>query len=117
MVVCEEIQKSERDSNALTNPILIAECRPIEVLSKNTASYDLVSTTGGDKFYKYRQIPTLQEYVLIEQEKVVVKIYSKQPNTDLWKISRVEGLDQTIRFVSIGIEISTKDLYSDVEGL
>lgn len=107
MVVCGEMQRSERDTNALTNPTLI-----VEVLSKTTESYD-----RGDKFYKYRQIPTLQEYVLIEQEKIVVEIYSKHANTDLWRISRVEGLDQMITFHSLGVAISMKDLYSDVEGL
>jgi Uma2 family endonuclease len=37
----------------------------VEILSPNTASFD-----RGDKFKFYRRIPTLEEYVLIDSEKV-----------------------------------------------
>jgi len=107
MVICEEISKADEDANAVTNPILI-----VEVLSKSTADYD-----RGDKFYLYRQISSLKEYVLIEQHKPVIEVFYKRDNSDLWSITRYEGLDKTIAFQSIDVQIQMSDLYFDVEGL
>ncbi|MEM1320416.1 MAG: Uma2 family endonuclease [Bacteroidota bacterium] len=107
MVVCEELQPSPDDKNAIVNPRVI-----VEVLSKSTSDYD-----RGDKFFFYKQIPTLQEYILIEQEKAVVDLYFKAPGADLWKISRYEGLESTILLESLQIEISMSDLYRDVKNL
>jgi Uma2 family endonuclease len=104
MVICGEFEKSSANKDAVTNPILI-----VEVLSKSTSDYD-----RGDKFYFYRQIPTLQEYVLIDQSRYLVDIYYKIEKSDLWSISRYEGNDQKIKLQSIDIEISMKDLYFDV---
>lgn len=104
MVICGEIEKSELENNSVTNPIAI-----VEVLSKSTSSYD-----RGDKFYLYRQLSSLKEYVLIEQDRCVVDVHFNE-NSDFWRITRYQGLDQKIHFQSIGIEISMKDLYDDLE--
>lgn len=104
MIVCGEIEKAEPHQEAVTNPVLI-----VEVLSKSTVEYD-----KGDKFYYYRQIPTLKEYVLIEQDRYVVEVYCKQGESDLWSISRYEGLETNIKLHSVSLEISMKDLYFDV---
>lgn len=53
MVVCGEIEFSEKRSDALTNPVLI-----IEVLSPSTESFD-----RGRKFKYYQMIPSLKEYM------------------------------------------------------
>ena len=42
----------------------------VEVLSPSTANYD-----RGDKLKYYRQIPSLQEYVLVDSESISVEIY------------------------------------------
>ncbi len=105
MAICGAMQKSDQEANAVTNPTMI-----VEVLSKSTADYD-----RGDKFYKYRQLPSLQEYVLIEQGKAVVETFSKQPDADLWRITRVEGVAASVEFRSLGISLSLADIYEDVE--
>lgn len=104
MVVCGAFEKSRESKDAVTNPILI-----VEVLSKSTSEYD-----RGDKFYFYRQIPSLQEYVLIEQNRYVVEVYYKKERNDLWRISRYEGLDEMISIQSLNIEIEMKELYFDI---
>ncbi len=101
MVICGEIEKSEEEENAVTNPILI-----VEVLSKSTADYD-----RGDKFFLYRKIPSFKEYVLIEQKKYVVDVHYKSDNSDLWQITRYEGLDKQVKLQSLDIEVAMKDLY------
>ncbi len=105
MVICGEMERSKDVKDAVTNPILI-----VEVLSKSTTEYD-----RGDKFYFYRQIPTLQEYVLIEQNRRVVEVFYKKEKNDLWSISRYEGLNEIIKLQSIAIEISMQELYFDIE--
>jgi len=101
MVICGDIEQSTEDENSVTNPVLV-----VEVLSKSTAEYD-----RGDKFYLYRKIPTFKEYVLIEQKRHVVDVHYKRNNSDLWQITRYEGLDKVIKLQSIGIEISMEELY------
>lgn len=102
MVVCGDIETSDRKPDAVTNPTVI-----IEVLSKSTAAYD-----RGDKFYLYRQIESLQEYVLIEQEKAEIEVYSKKG--DLWQITRFTGLDTKLFLSSIDVAVSLSEIYEDV---
>lgn len=103
MVVCEEVEKSETEPNAVTNPVLV-----IEVLSKSTATYD-----RGDKFYLYRQMASLQEYVLIEQDKAQIEIYKREGL--LWKITRVKGLANSLSLSSIGLDIDLAKIYYRVK--
>lgn len=102
-VVCGKIEETA-DGNGFCNPIVI-----IEVLSKSTAGYD-----RGEKFNLYRKLPSLREYVLIEQEKALVEVFSKQENADLWKISTYEGLDASVSLESVELEIPMTQIYLDV---
>lgn len=102
MVICGEIEESSENKDSVTNPVLI-----VEVLSKSTSSYD-----RGDKFYMYRQIPSFREYVLIEQNKYVVDVHFKHEKSDLWSITRYEGLDKIVKLQSLGIKISMESIYN-----
>jgi Uma2 family endonuclease len=102
MAICGDIEKTDREIEAVVNPIVI-----IEVLSKSTESYD-----RGDKFFFYRQIESLQEYILIDQYQPQVDIYKRQ--SDLWEIKRIEGLDQQFEIPSLGIVIDMKNIYEDI---
>ncbi len=102
-VVCGAIEQSD-EGHAICNPILI-----VEVLSKSTASYD-----RGDKFHKYQNIPSLQEYILIQQENKIIDIYYRQPKSDLWRITRFEGEHTIVRFESIDLEIEMRSIYDGV---
>jgi len=102
MVVCGDIEKAERKSDAIKNPTVI-----VEVLSKSTAAYD-----RGDKFYLYRQIESLQEYILIEQEKAEIEVYTKKG--DLWQITRFTGMETNLILSSLNVEIKLSEIYEDV---
>jgi len=99
MVVC--------DNNFLDNgystqsPVLI-----VEVLSKSTRKTD---TT--EKVFSYLNIPTLLEYVLIEQDIVSVEVMSKSQN---WQ-SRRYYLGDQITFESISLSLSVEEIYERVE--
>ncbi|MEL7222404.1 MAG: Uma2 family endonuclease [Bacteroidota bacterium] len=102
MVVCDELERSELEKNAIVNPTLI-----IEVLSDSTESYD-----RGDKFFAYKQIKTLKEYILIDQYKAQVDIYKRKG--DLWQITRVEGVENNLFISSLGIQVELKSIYEHV---
>lgn len=103
MVICEEMATSDKDPDAVINPILV-----VEVLSKSTESYD-----RGDKFYKYRQLPSIQEYVLISQDKPVVETFFRK-ETHIWEIARFVGLEKMIYLKSLAIHFPMANLYHSV---
>jgi len=104
MVICGGLKTSAEDGEAVTNPRLV-----VEVLSDSTESYD-----RGDKFYKYRQLDTLMEYVLVAQDKPVVEtFYRKEPN--VWEIARFVGKAQQLHLKSIGLPLALEALYTDVQ--
>jgi len=102
MVVCGDIETAEENKESITNPVLI-----IEVLSESTASYD-----RGDKFHKYRQIPSLVDYVLIEQTIEQVDIFHREQGGDLWKISTFT--DGEVHLASLDLTLALETLYEGV---
>ena len=106
-VTCGSVERSEKDTKAIINPILL-----IEVLSDSTESYD-----RGDKFALYSKLPSLQEYVLVQQHRPAVQIYYRATNTDLWQITWIEGLAETIRLQSVEAELSVQELYLKTDRL
>jgi Uma2 family endonuclease len=79
-----------------------------EVLSPSTAPYDL-----GRKVDYYCSIPSLQQYVLLEQDRPEVILLSRRP--DGWLRTRSEGLESSIALESVQLRLPFKDLYRDIE--
>lgn len=103
MIVCGEIEKSKTEPNSIINPKVV-----VEVLSKSTANYD-----RGDKFYLYRELESLEEYILIEQDKSQIDIYKREGN--LWKITRISGIEQNLEISTLQISVELQEIYRDVE--
>jgi len=61
MVTCDS-------QDRLAQKIIYHPCLIVEVLSPSTEAFE-----RGKKFRSYRQINTLQEYILIESEKIGVE--------------------------------------------
>ncbi|WP_338769595.1 Uma2 family endonuclease [Bernardetia sp. ABR2-2B] len=107
MVVCGDIEES-RHNQDITNPIII-----IEVLSKSTEELD-----RKDKFGLYKQVPSLEYYVLISQDKPQIEVYRKmkvEDNKSLWQIEIITGMDKMLVFPTLDIEISFALIYKKVE--
>ena len=104
-VVCGDIIWSSKVKAAITNPILI-----VEVLSESSADYD-----RNDKFEFYKAIQTLQEYVLIEQDKPTVTVYYRKPNRSVWIPTTFTGLNTTIDLKSLKIAIEMSELYFNLK--
>ena len=90
---------------SVSNPTLI-----VEVLSDSTGRYD-----RGQKFLKYKSLPSFTEYVLIEQDMPMVDVITKKE--DNWIIKTYVGLEDTVVLESIGCEIPMADIYENVEDL
>ncbi len=80
----------------------------IEVLSDSTAAFD-----RGRKFELYQQIDTLQEYLLIEQDRKHADLFRKN-NEGLW-VLHPAGEGDVVRLESVGVELALDGLYEDVE--
>ena len=91
---------------AITNLSLV-----VEIPSPSTANYDY-----GGKFELYRQIDSLQEYVLVSQTRVRVEVF-RRTGTGEWLLSSYNGMDAIVPFPSLSIEIPMAELYRGVEGL
>jgi Uma2 family endonuclease len=99
-VTCDERDRST--PQYITYPCLI-----IEVLSDSTEAYD-----RGEKFKKYRRNPNLQEYVLVNSNKIAIDLYSRDEDGK-WYIINYEAGEQ-IELKSINLTLSIERVYENV---
>jgi Uma2 family endonuclease len=104
-VVCGEPQFEEGTPRTLLNPTLI-----VEVLSPTTEAYD-----REEKFDHYRRLHSLQEYVLIAQDRFRVERYLRQAGSEDWLFTAVTDPQGAVSLVSIGCELALADIYDKVE--
>ena len=102
-VTCDPRDRQPEASLAKQHPALI-----IEVLSDSTAAFD-----RGRKFEHYQQIDTLQEYLLIEQDRKHADLFRKN-SEGLW-VLHPAGEGDVVRLESVGAALALDGLYEDVE--
>ena len=102
-VVCNEPRFEDDAFDTLINPQIIFEGH-----STSTESYD-----RGEKFARYRQLESLQEYILISQDQVRVEHYLRQGQQ--WILSEFTALENVLPLVSIGAELALNQIYRFVE--
>ncbi|MEH2433889.1 MAG: Uma2 family endonuclease [Nostoc sp.] len=100
VLTCDE---RDNDPQLVQFPCLI-----IEVLSPSTEAAD-----RGKKFAKYRQSPTLQEYVLVQVAQPSVEVFRRNEQGK-WVLSEY-NLDEKLRLESVDVEIAIADLYRQVQ--
>ena len=101
-VVCEEPRFEDDVLDILLNPIVV-----VEVLSPSTEAYD-----RGDKFAHYRQLESLQEYILVSQDKVRIDHYVRQATQ--WILTDFQELEQHLPLTSIQCELPLQEIYENV---
>lgn len=104
VVVCDEPKFEDDEFDTLLNPRAV-----VEVLSDSTEKYD-----RGTKFGHYRQVPSIQEYVLVAQDRPLVERYVRQAD-DSWLLTAFTDLQQTFAFASIRAQIPLAEIYRGVE--
>lgn len=80
----------------------------IEVLSPSTEAYD-----RGRKFAFYRQLPGLQNYVLVSTDEARIEIYSRAED-DAWLLRSYDANDQ-FTLASVGLILSVNSVFEDVD--
>ncbi|MFN9615915.1 MAG: Uma2 family endonuclease [Dolichospermum sp.] len=104
MVVKTPLEYEEGRKGTLVNPVMIAE-----VLSKSTKGYD-----RDEKFAAYRTIPTLQEYILIDQYTMHIEQYFKTDNNQ-WIFSEFTDGNINLNLASISCQMTLSDIYDKVD--
>lgn len=99
LVTCTESDRADR--YVKRSPLLV-----VEVLAASTAAFDV-----GDKFAAYRQLDSLREYVLVDQERVRVQIYRRLDSQ--WLVDSV-GPGERLRLESIDLECPVEAVYEDL---
>ena len=103
-VVCGKLQLADDQKDVLLNPIVI-----FEVLSPSTELYD-----RGVKLQLYRTIPSLREYILVDQNKARIEQYIYQ-DASTWTLRDHEGLDAVLKMDSIGASLPLRLIYDGVD--
>jgi Uma2 family endonuclease len=103
-VVCGEDHHVDKEMDTLTNPTVI-----VEVLSDSTEGYD-----RGKKFEHYRQISSLQEYILVSQSGPRLEQFLRQANNE-WLLREAFGLNATLTLPSLEITISLAEVFRNVK--
>lgn len=89
------------------NPLVLAE-----VLSDSTEKYD-----RGVKFGHYRQLASVEEYLVLAQDRVCVERYRRQTAGDpgSWLLTAVTDPAGTVDFESLGVAVPVAEIYAGVE--
>lgn len=103
MVVNGEPEFNADRTDEILNPLLI-----VTILSPFTEAYD-----RGEKFRRYRSIPSFCEYLLVSQTEPYIEQYYNcdHPNSDRWQWQVYDGLDRAIVLHSLNIELPMSEVY------
>jgi Uma2 family endonuclease len=104
-VVCGGLETDPHDPGGSTvlNPVVV-----VEVLSPSTEAYD-----RGEKLAHYKQMPALQEIVLIAHDERRVEVWHRE--ADRWTL-RAQRDDGTATLESIGCELPLPEIYRNPLG-
>jgi Uma2 family endonuclease len=103
-VTCDERDRSSTEDFILYPKLIV------EVLSDSTEAFD-----RGDKFSDYKTAATLEEYVLIHQNQMLVERFQRKSNM-LW-VPQIYGVNDTVEFTSIQFSCPVDFLYENIDQL
>jgi Uma2 family endonuclease len=102
-VVCGEPKFDALDANQTTiiNPKVV-----VEVLSESTEGYD-----RGPKFTAYRDLESLDEYVLVSQDRPLIETFLRQRD-GTWSFAAWQGIEAVASLRSLGVQLPLAELYT-----
>lgn len=92
------------DDSFVKNPSVI-----FEVVSDSTALYD-----KEVKLKYYKRIDSLNYYVLVAQKEVMVEVYSRINDSQIWQYQTFENLNETIEFERLGFVMPLSVIYEGI---
>jgi Uma2 family endonuclease len=96
-------RRDETTTQYITYPCLI-----VEVLSESTEAYD-----RGNKFFRYRQNPQLQDYVLVSSEEIAIDLYRKGSD-GRWDIVNYRAGD-LVELRSVNLSFPIEQVYRRID--
>ena len=103
MVCGEEQYLDDAYLDTLLNPVVL-----LEVISMCTDKSD-----RGSKFMFYKSIASLQYYVLVDRQRIVVGMHSCMADR-AWLYQEVEGMDATLQLPALNVALPLSELYRKV---
>ena len=103
--LCGEIKvKKLLGLEILLNPSLI-----VEVLSDLTKAFDL-----NEKFTYYKSIESFTEYLLVDQDRPHIVLFTKQ-SEEVWLHREFNSVEDKFFLSSLDCEIAAADIYENIE--
>ena len=119
-IYSESVKLRVESLNRYYYPDLIVSCRPekddysvskpgliVEVVSPSTASTD-----KREKMEAYRSLPTLEAYVLVEQDYAKITVLRRGPMA--WT-EQILGLGDTLTLDTLELDIPVAEIYAGIE--
>ena len=105
-VICGpgQVDPNDPSGESVTNPRVI-----VEVLSPSTEAHD-----RGEKFDFYRELDSLEEYVLVSQAAARVETFWRQ-GEGAWLFTAVSGVHAAARLRCLEIELPLAEVYAGIE--
>jgi Uma2 family endonuclease len=99
-VVCGKPLLADEQKDVLLNPFVI-----IDVLSP--------TRERGPRFHLYRSMPSLREYMLVDENRVQIEQYTRDDAA--WTLRDHQGLDAVLKLDSIGASLPLRLIYDGVD--
>ncbi len=104
VIACDPEIEKKLGVETLLNPRVI-----FEILSKTTEGYD-----RGTKFQQFQRLPSVKEYVLVSQDRMVIERYVRQPD-ETWILKTFDDPKGSFALTTVKVKIPLADIYRGVD--
>lgn len=101
-VACGKLRFADAREDTLLNPRIV-----VEVLSDSTAAWD-----RGKKFWHYRHLASLAEYVLVSQDGWLIEHYTRQTDGG-WRLATVDNVKGALTLKSVKVRVLLSEIYAN----
>jgi Uma2 family endonuclease len=103
-VVYGKLMLADGRQDVLLNPTVV-----LEVLSPSTEYYD-----HGVKFQRYREVESLQDYILVDQDQIRIEQFTRG-DANTWTLRDYLRAEDVLRIASIGVSLPLAAIYERIE--
>jgi Uma2 family endonuclease len=122
-VFLEGVQLAVQTNHYYTYPDVMVTCHPddieaertmhhpvliIEILSPSTADHD-----RSWKFNQYKQLPSLQHYLLVSQHTCLVEWFRRE-TSGVWSFTPLGELTDTLELPELAVTLRVADIYDEI---
>ena len=103
VVICSPASFVDNEFDTIINPAIL-----FEILSPSTEEYDRTI-----KFDFYKNIPSLKQYVLLDSQKILIEVFTRQ-NDHTWVSQKYTNIEDEWELSSINYKSAVGQLYYGV---